>query len=121
MPYYYQIAVNKKTGTMKRIIFTAAILIAVGFSAQTFAQTATPRVTKKQVNQQVRIQEGKQSGELTRSEKRHLQAQQIKIQHDKSVAKADGVVTPGERRQLRREQRRASANIYHQKHDGQSK
>ncbi len=106
---------------MKKIILTAAIMIAMSFSVKSIAQTATPGVTKKQISQEARIQEGKQSGELTRREKRNLQLQQAEIQHDKKVAKADGVVTPAERRHLRKEQRRASANIYHQKHDSQTR
>ena len=106
---------------MKKIILTAAIMIAMGYSANMLAQTATPGVTKKQINQEARIQEGKQSGELTRREKRNLQLQQAEIQQDKKAAKADGVVTPGERRHIKREQRRADANIYHQKHDAQTR
>jgi hypothetical protein len=106
---------------MKKIILTAAISIVTGYSATVFAQTATPGITQKQISQEARIREGKQSGELTRREKRNLQLQQAKIQQDKKVAKADGVVTPAERRMLRKEQRRANANIYHQKHDGQIK
>jgi hypothetical protein len=106
---------------MKKIILTSAIIIAMGYSANIFAQTATQGVTRKQINQEARIQEGKQSGELTRREERNLQLQQTEIQQDKKEAKADGVVTPAERKQLRKEQRRANANIYHQKHDAQSR
>jgi len=106
---------------MKRTIWTATLIIVFGLSANTFAQTVTPRVAQKQVNQQARIQDGKSSGELTRREKRQLQLQQAKIQKDKQVAKSDGVVTGQERRQLNREQRRASKNIYRQKHDEQSR
>jgi tellurite resistance protein len=106
---------------MKKTIWIAAILIAMSFSAKSFAQTATPGVTKKQIQQQARIQEGVNSGDLTPREKRHLQAQQAKIQHSKRVAKADGVVTPQERRKIKREQRRANANIYVQKHDAQTR
>ncbi|NJK95301.1 MAG: hypothetical protein HC905_10645 [Bacteroidales bacterium] len=96
-------------------------MIALSFSVNSFAQTATPHVTERQVNQQARIQNGKQSGELTRKEKRHLQAQQVKIHRDKKAAKSDGVVTAAERRKLHREQSRASRNIYRQKHDAQTK
>jgi hypothetical protein len=106
---------------MRKLVFTSAVLICMSFSSVIFAQTATPRVTERQINQQERIQEGKRSGELTRRERRQLQMQQAKIQHDKRVAKADGVVTPQERHQLTREQRRANRNIYRQKHDAQSR
>lgn len=106
---------------MRKLIWITAIVIALGCTANTFAQTATPGVTKEQVDQQNRIQNGKESGELTRREKRHLQMQQTKIQRDKKIAKSDGVVTPQERRLLHKEQRRASRNIYRQKHDNQTK
>lgn len=106
---------------MKKSVWIAATIIILSFSAKTFAQTATPVVTQKQITQEARIQDGKRSGELTRREKRHLQMQQAKIQNDKSVAKSDGVVTPQERSKLHREQRRADHNIYRQKHDNQTK
>lgn len=106
---------------MKRIILTSAILLAVGFAGSLSAQTRTPHVAKKQVNQQARIQEGRASGELTHRETRKLEVQQAQIQHDKKVAKSDGVVTPSERREIRQEQRKASRNIYRQKHDAQTK
>ncbi len=48
-----------------------------------------------------------------------MEARQAKIQHDKKVAKADGVVTPAERTKLNREQNVASRKIYRQKHDAQ--
>lgn len=106
---------------MKKMVLTFAFLGILGLSQATFAQTSTPRVTDRQVNQEARIQEGKKSGELTRREKRMLQLQQAKIQSDKKAAKADGVVTPEERHQLTREQRHANRNIYRQKHDNQTK
>lgn len=106
---------------MKKTLLVIAAIVALSFSDKLSAQTATPGVTKSQVNQQARIQEGKQSGELTRREKRNLQLQQAKIQKDKKIAKSDGVVTPKERRQLNREQKHASRNIYRQKHDAQTK
>lgn len=105
---------------MKKKILFLAIPCLIGYSASTFAQ-ATPKVTNRQISQEARIQQGKNSGELTRAEKRRLQLQQTKIQQDKKAAKADGVVTPDERRQLAREQRCASRNIYRQKHDDQTK
>lgn len=104
---------------MKKVIGIAVLVVAFSLSIKIQAQTATPRITQKQVNQEARIQEGKRSGELTRREKRHLQMQQAKIQNDKQIAKSDGVVTGPERRHIKREQRRANKNIYRQKNDGQ--
>jgi hypothetical protein len=106
---------------MKKIIVLAIALLALSFSGKLAAQTKTPKIHQKQVNQEARIQEGKKSGELTKRETRRLQTEQAVIQHDKKQAKADGVVTPTERKEIRKEQRAASRDIYHQKHDVQTK
>ena len=98
------------------VLVPAALLVA----AAAFAQTATPVVTDRQINQEKRIKEGKQSGELTKPEARKLQAREVKIQHDKKVAKSDGVVTPEEKAKLNREQNRTGRAIYRQKHDAQT-
>lgn len=74
-------------------------------------------VKKRQVNQQVRISNGISSGELTRAETAHIQKQQININRTKRAAKADGVVTKKERAIIQNKQNRASANIYHKKHN----
>ena len=59
-------------------------LFCLGMVFSTQAQsTATPKVTKRQAKQQVRIQEGKRSGELTRGETARLQAQQRSINRSK--------------------------------------
>ena len=104
---------------MKRIIGLAAMLSLAGAIA--CSQTATPKVTHRQVNQQARIKEGVKSGELTKREAVRLEAREAKIARDKARAKADGVVTPAERAKLGREQNRASRHIYRQKHDGQKR
>jgi hypothetical protein len=98
-------------------LIPATLLIAMA----ALAQTATPGVTEKQINQKERIKEGVKSGELTRAEARRLRAREAKIQHDKKVAKSDGVVTREERAKLHREQRRTSRAIYREKHDAQER
>jgi hypothetical protein len=100
---------------MKKFSLICALVV-LGIALST-AQTATPRVTKRQGNQQARIGQGVKSGELTKGETRRLERQQTKIQHDKRVAKSDGVVTPGERAKLNREQNRASKRVYKLKHN----
>lgn len=77
----------------------------------------TPKVKKKQATQQARIQEGKRSGELTRVEMRQLQREQREINRHKNLAKADGKVTPRERKILRQEQKRSNRNIYRKKNN----
>lgn len=102
---------------MRKVVVLVALL-AVGMLSVP-AQTATPRVTKRQVQQQARIKEGVKTGQLTPRETRKLERKQAKIAVDKAKAKSDGVVTPAERRKLTREQNRASKRIYKEKHDAQ--
>jgi len=98
----------------KGAMLVALIAIAFTFAS---AQTATPRVTKRQVKQHARIEQGVKSGELTAGETKKLERQQAKIAVDKRKAKADGVVTPAERAKLTREQNRASKRVYKLKHN----
>lgn len=104
---------------MKRIIAAAFLFIAPVVFGNLYAQA--PRVRAEQREHQQKIKHGVANGELTRKEAIALEAQQAKIQHDKKVAKADGVVTPAERQQIKHEQRRAQRTIYRQKHDGQDR
>ena len=105
---------------MKKNFIAAGLLLAfVSVASAGFAQTKTPVVKERQENQQQRIAEGVKDGELTAKETKHLEGREVKIQHDKKEAKADGVVTRKERVKLHREQNRASRAIYHQKHDAQ--
>lgn len=106
---------NKRGLVMKNAILLCALLV-LG-SAFASAQTATPHVTKRQLKQQARIEQGVKSGELTAGETKRLELQQAKITADKRKAKADGVVTPAERAKLAREQNRASRKIYRLKHN----
>ncbi len=107
---------------MKTKIFLlalATILFVISYS--TFAQTKTPRATKRQINQQERIHQGVKNGELTKGETIRLEKQQKKIQKNKINAKSDGVVTPKVKAKLHAEQNRASRTIYRKKHNLRTK
>ena len=85
-----------------------------------FAQVtvpSTPRVDQREASQQTRIEAGVASGQLSRREARRLELEQARIRAAERQAKADGVVTPRERRQLERMQEQASANIRAALHD----
>ncbi len=105
----------------KNFLLTALTMTFLSFTVAGMAQTATPRVSKRQVNQQERIAQGVNSGELTARETTHLEGREEKIQQDKQTAKSDGTVTPQERAQLNREENRTSRAIYRQKHDAQTR
>jgi hypothetical protein len=86
-------------------------------SGEKVGSTKTPGINKRQRNQQRRISQGIKSGSLTAGEAARLEKREAKIQHDKQAAKADGKVTPAERRKLNREENRASKKIYQLKHN----
>jgi uncharacterized membrane protein YebE (DUF533 family) len=80
--------------------------------------THTPLIDKHEANQEQRIKEGKQSGELTRHEARRLRAEQKAVDRAQNRAKADGTVTAHERERIRKMQNKAGKDIQRQKHDG---
>lgn len=68
-------------------------------------------------NEQHRIRQGVRSGELTRRETKTLAGQQKDIREDRKEAKADGVVTGAERKEIKQDKRQASRSIYRKKHN----
>ena len=102
---------------MKSIKFLSLIL-ATAFSISAFAQsTNTPRIDKREVHQQKRIDQGVSSGTLNAQETANLEKREAKIEADKQAAKADGVVSKGERAKLTKEENHASRKIYAKKHN----
>ncbi|MEM6799908.1 MAG: hypothetical protein AAF696_00815 [Bacteroidota bacterium] len=104
-----------------KFIFASLLFFGLMFSTQTSFAQATPKASKRQLKQGVRIKQGVRSGELTRKEAAGLKAQQRNIRRTKRAAKADGVVTPRERAVISRKQNRANRSIRRQKNDAQSR
>ncbi|HRH05328.1 MAG TPA: hypothetical protein PK702_05840 [Burkholderiaceae bacterium] len=102
---------------IQSMFITLAVAVGATLSGVAFAQTATPVVDQKTANQQQRINQGVASGELTRGEAIKLQRRQNKLAANTQRAKADGVVTDAERRQLNRQADRNSKKIYNKKHN----
>jgi hypothetical protein len=94
-----------------------AALVAVPVIAA--ASPHDPGVNARQQHQQQRIEQGVRSGELTRGETHRLEAERRGIAHEARLYKADGRLSPAERADLRRDQDRASRDIYRQKHDAE--
>jgi len=82
--------------------------------------THTPLIKKHEANQEQRIKEGRQSGELTRHEARRLRAEQKAVDRAQNRAASDGTVTAQERERIRKMQNKAGKDIHRQKHDGAS-
>ena len=110
-----------KDDAMKTIRIISGLLASffiASISVPVLAQdTATPNLTKRQIQHQKRIGEGVRSGELTAKEAANLELREAKIQADKRAAKADGVVTDAERAKLHAQENRASRKIYRKKHN----
>lgn len=105
---------------MKKALASAvAAAFILGMAGMSFAATNTPVADQRQVNQQQRIDQGVQSGQLTQKETDRLNAQQQRIADRETKMKSDGKMTKKERTRLQRQQDRASKNIYKQKHDRQ--
>ncbi len=105
-----------------KTIIAAAVIAAV--PALSYAQAkdpaATPGIDKRQEIQQKRIDQGVQSGELSKRETTRLERHQTGIGKMEDKAKADGTVTKKERAHLHHAQNNESQRIHRQKHDRQN-
>jgi hypothetical protein len=99
---------------MKRIV----VALALGglFSIGAYAQTATSE-TQRDVNQQERIEQGLQSGELSTKEAGQLERKEQQIDRTQAHAMKDGTLSPAEKARIQREQNQASREIYRDKHN----
>lgn len=104
---------------MKKI--TLLTVMSFMFVIAANAQTATPKVDKRQEIQKERITNGVQNGELTRQETRMITSEQRHIRRVERRAEADGIVTGRERARLDRKQDRASRHIARTKHNPRSR
>jgi len=108
-------------------VLTAAMLVVSGMlyaqdtpAPQTNPNPSTPKtpiVKERQKLQHARIKQGVKSGELTKGEATKLHSEEKSIQAEKQMAKADGKVTKAERAKLRKDQNKASKDIYRMKHN----
>lgn len=76
-----------------------------------------PNIDQRQINQQHRIYQGVQSGQITPGEFRHLENQQGRIRAAEARMRADGRLNRGERARLNRMENRASRDIYRDRHN----
>lgn len=83
--------------------------------------TNTPGVRARQHNQSHRINQGVNSGELTRGEAHDLREDKRDIRQQKRAAKSDGTVTGEERKDLHKSLNESSQNIYEEKHDAEKR
>jgi hypothetical protein len=104
--------------------FALTGLIVAALSAPALAQTSTdttstPRIDKRQSNQEKRIEQGVKSGRLNEKEAARLEKGQAKVQKMEDKAVADGKVTKKEKKKIEHAQDQASKKIAREKHDKQ--
>jgi len=110
---------------MKKSALIMAFALVFAATEVALAQTTPPQdkprpeVTRRQINQQKRINQGVKIGELTPHETRKLERQQGRIQTKKEVDKTrnGGTLTARNKAQLNRMENRSSRNIYRKKHN----
>ena len=100
---------------MKFTKFLAAFTIMITIAYASNAQEGNHRSDYKKIKQ------GVKSGELTKKETYNLAKQQHAIRKDVRQAKADGVITCNERKDIRKDKLKADANIYRKKHNGRDR
>jgi hypothetical protein len=76
---------------------------------------------QRNINQQQRIEQGTQSGQLTNKEVGKLERGQSHVARTESRAGADGKVGPNEQRRIQNGENSQSKHIYREKHDGQKR
>ena len=93
-------------------ITVAAVLFSFGAHAQN-AATETARDTE----QQKRIEQGLQSGQLSTKEAANLEHKEQRVDATEARDMKDGKLSAGEKAQIQNEQNRVSSDIYKDKHN----
>ncbi len=104
---------------MKHTASLIVTALTLSFALPVLAQTNTPNIDQRQINQQQRIDQGVQSGTLTTHETARLEKGQAHVENMETRAKADGTVTQKEKAHLEHAENVQSRRIYKQKHDRQ--
>lgn len=99
---------------MKRTKFIVAFLVMIIAAGSAEAQTESSYQRK-------RVKQGVRSGELTKAETINLAHQQKEIREDMRDAKADGAVTKGERKEIKKDKHHANRSIARKKHNGRDR
>jgi hypothetical protein len=103
---------------MKNAKHIIAIAVTTLISGVAFAQTNGAQVVQRDINQQKRIEQGLQSGQLTVKEAGSLERQEAHIDRLEARDLSKGPLTAKESAQINRLENKVSNNIYADKHNG---
>ncbi|HXX70792.1 MAG TPA: hypothetical protein VEI55_00755 [Candidatus Acidoferrum sp.] len=107
----------------KALICSGAALLALAvspvFAQQSNTGTPDPSIAQRKDNQQERIANGVQSGQLTAGETKRLETGETSLNREESNMRAadDGHLTAADRTKLTNQQNRLSNRIYDDKHN----
>jgi hypothetical protein len=96
---------------MKKLLLLSAIVLVFGLAPTTFGQGYNNRHERR------RIERGIRSGQLTGDEAQGLRERQRQIRQERRGYRSDGTITRDERRDLHRDRRELSGQIYRERHD----
>lgn len=100
-----------------------ALVLTLAFAAQAYAdgpnQAAQTTETQRDVNQQQRIENGLDSGQLSTREAGRLEREESHVDRMEAHASADGQISAAEAQRIGAAQNAVSHDIYAQKHDAQ--
>jgi hypothetical protein len=97
-----------------------ALSVATLLCGSAFADTAAEKDQQRDVNQQQRVEQGLQSGELSTKEAGRLEREQQHVDRMEARDLKDGHMSAAEQLRLDKAQNATSADIYRQKHDAQA-
>jgi hypothetical protein len=109
---------NAKEMAMKRSLIALTLALACCALAQAQEQGAAV-ATQRDANQQERIEQGLQSGQLSSGEAGRLERDEQRVDRQQAYdLKQGGTLTPEEKAKINREQNHVSQDIYNDKHNG---
>ncbi len=94
----------------------AIVLFGSALALSVTAASADP-IKRRERHQAARIRQGERSGELTPREAAKLEGEEQAVDAERKAAAADGHISRGERKAIRRDQREVSHEIYRKKHN----
>ena len=97
----------------------AVMVMPAAYAQSTNATTPPPTVQQRKTDQQDRIANGVQDGQLTAGETKNLENKEAGINSEEKTMRADdnGHLTTADRTKLNNQQNRLSNNIYQDKHN----
>lgn len=99
---------------------TLALILLFSATTALADDVKTNKELQRDVNQQERIEQGMQSGELNTKEASRLERQESRVNSMEAKAASDGKVSNTEAARIHRAQSQVSHDIYSEKHDAQT-